>query len=562
MRVEAIAAVGFVLASLGLAVAQGGQPLPVGQTAALVATYLVLARIRFAVGSGFTMPTQLALVPMLLLLPPALVPALVGTALVLARAPELIGRKAPAERLLSSIADGWYVVPPAVLLAFVAPGGAIEDAGWGIWIAALALQLVGDLVASTLRESLGAGVSPTLHARVVVQIAIVDVLLSGVGLMAALGSQIHHYAFLLTVPLAAGLDLFARDRSARIARALELVDDLDRERQRVIAAHRRIGETAAANLDRPALERIIVETAVELVEVDAGWLSARDACSRSRPEDPWTVCGDLGDLEALVAAVDSSLTAHDGLVETSVAAATAIGVSLECGGEHPRVLAVARRGRGFVARERELLRTLAEQASICLQNLALHERVERLAATDELTGLLNHRRLQEVLEREVRVASRYDGDLALVMLDVDDFKLVNDQHGHQQGDRLLRAVADVVRGSVRDVDFVARYGGEELAVVLPQLDLDGAAVFAERIRNAIAATVVPVADDRGLSVTASLGLATLAGGVSTRQDLIAAADSALYGAKRAGKNRVEVYRPGDRDRGALALASDGSLRVS
>jgi diguanylate cyclase (GGDEF)-like protein len=538
-RVEAVAAAGFVLAAAGLAVWRGRAPVSTGQTVALVATYAALARVRFAVGIGYTMPTQLALVPMLLLLPPAIVPALVGPAKVLSRVPELVEHKGRVERVLMLLADGWYVVAPALLLALVAPQGAIEGAGWPVWIAALALQLVGDLVASTLREGLGAGVAPSVQASVVAQIAVVDVLLSGVGLLAAFGSQVHHYAFLLTLPLVAGFALFARDRAARIARALELVDDLDRERQRVVAAQRRIGETAAANLDRAALERIIVETAVELIEVDVGRLSARQ--DPSGPMLSQTVCGDPGRLEELLSAIESELAGRGGLVEAKAGEAAAFGVSLGGRDEQERILAIARRDGAFGARERELLGTLAEQAAVCLQNLALHERVQRLAAIDDLTGLLNHRRLREVLEREVRRARRYGTPLALVMLDVDDFKRVNDRHGHQQGDRVLRAVADVVRGSVREVDLAARYGGEELAVVLPQMGLEGARAVAERMRMAITGVRVPTPDGGTLSVTASLGVAAIDRASSTYDDLIAAADAALYRAKRTGKNRVVVH---------------------
>jgi diguanylate cyclase (GGDEF)-like protein len=537
-QVEAIAAAGFVAAAIALAVTRAPSAgLPILQAAALVVTYAVLARVRFALGSGFTMPTQLALVPILLLLPPALGPALVGLGLVLARAPEVLARKAPAERLLASIADGWYVLAPATLLALVAPHGALEGAAWPVWIAALALQIGGDFVVSTAREYLGSGVAPSIQIGVIGQIAVVDLLLSGVGLLAAFGSQTRPFAFLLTVPLVAGLALFARDRAARISRALALVDELDRERKRVVAAHRRIGETAAANLDRAALEDIFVRTAVELVEADGGRLSVGDP-----PLEPLRIrtrAGEEGDLEEALTAVETSLAERSGLVEATAAGATALGLSVESSDESSCVLAVARHGRGFSPRERELLRTLAKQAAVCLQNLALHERVQRLAATDDLTGLLNHRRLQEVLAREVHRAGRYGTPLALLMLDIDNFKQFNDSYGHQQGDAVLRAVADVVGSSVREIDSPARYGGEELAVVLPHIDLDGALTLAERIRGAIAATRVPGPDGTSLSVTVSIGVATLDPEIPSRKELVAAADRALYHAKRGGKNRVE-----------------------
>jgi diguanylate cyclase (GGDEF)-like protein len=544
-RVESVAAAGFVLAALALAaIGSDGTTVPVGQSIALVASYALLARVRFAIGSGFTMPTQLALVPILLLLPAALTPALVGCALVLARAPELMLRRAPRERLLSAIADGWYVVAPATLLTLLAPQGAIEHTGLPVWVAALGLQISGDLVASTLRESLGAGVSPALQAGVIGEIAVVDVLLSAVGLLAALGSQVHPYAFLLTLPLVGGLSVVSRERAVRIARALELVDELDRERARVITAQRRVGETAAATLDRAALERIIVTTAIELIEADGGRLSVREG-----PDGPLLARArgrDESELAEVLGVVESSLAGRGGLVEATGVGAKAIGLSLDCGDSSLRVLAVARRDRDFTERERELLRTFADQAAVCLKNLALHERVQRLAAIDDLTGLLNHRRLHEVLEREVRRAGRYGSPLALVMLDIDNFKQVNDRHGHQQGDRVLRAIADVVRASVREVDMPARYGGEELAIALPEMDLEGAAILAERMRAAIAAAEVPTRDGTTLAVTASVGVAALDLEAPARQELIAAADAALYRAKHGGKNRVELARAGSR----------------
>jgi diguanylate cyclase (GGDEF)-like protein len=126
------------------------------------------------------------------------------------------------------------------------------------------------------------------------------------------------------------------------------------------------------------------------------------------------------------------------------------------------------------------------------------------------------------------------------MLDLDDFKQVNDRYGHQQGDEVLAQVAGVLRQLSRDIDAPARYGGEEMAMVLPQTDARGAARQAERIRAAIERMQVPRVGGRGtLGVTASFGVASLPESATDRDGLIAAADAALYRAKRAGKNRVE-----------------------
>ena len=180
-----------------------------------------------------------------------------------------------------------------------------------------------------------------------------------------------------------------------------------------------------------------------------------------------------------------------------------------------------------------------------IENVELHEAVQRQAVTDELTGLFNHRHFQEVLESELERTRRFGHQLGLIMLDIDDFKHVNDAYGHLQGDLVLREVARVLRESSREVDIPARYGGEELAVVLPQADLDGAYRFAERVRTGIARLDVPLLDRAGtVGITASLGVAAAPTSAPVDAEaLVAAADAALYRAKREGKNRTVRAEP-------------------
>ncbi len=190
--------------------------------------------------------------------------------------------------------------------------------------------------------------------------------------------------------------------------------------------------------------------------------------------------------------------------------------------------------------QRELA-LLGAQAAGALLRARLHDRAETLATTDGLTGLVNRRSMDAQLLARLREATRYGRKLSFILLDVDHFKRVNDQHGHPAGDAVLRGVAAVLKEQARATDVAARYGGEEMALVLPETDAAGARVIAERLRAAVAAA--SYATEQGaLRVTVSLGVSTAPGDGSSLEALIEAADRALYRAKQAGRNRVECAR--------------------
>lgn len=161
----------------------------------------------------------------------------------------------------------------------------------------------------------------------------------------------------------------------------------------------------------------------------------------------------------------------------------------------------------------------------------------RLANEDSLTGLPNRRRFLERLEEEVRRAQRYGHPLALLMADLDHFKNINDTHGHAAGDVLLKRFAHVARTTLRETDLAGRLGGEEFAILLPDTGLDGACVQAERLRKAIFASVIQY-EGKPIFVTVSLGVAVLQSEDQNLDNLLERADSHLYEAKRAGRNRV------------------------
>jgi diguanylate cyclase (GGDEF)-like protein len=189
---------------------------------------------------------------------------------------------------------------------------------------------------------------------------------------------------------------------------------------------------------------------------------------------------------------------------------------------------------------------IADHAAIAIDNARTRALLEQQAITDGLTGLYNHRYLQQRLAQEVAKFERYGRPLSVIMIDIDDFKAFNDTYGHLQGDKLLNELAGVMEGVVRrEVDLVARYGGEEFAVLLPDTaarDTNGDAAIsvAERLREAVAAHVFEGEDgQRDARVTVSCGVAQLRKG-QTAPDLLCCADKALYRAKDAGKDSVLV----------------------
>jgi two-component system cell cycle response regulator len=181
---------------------------------------------------------------------------------------------------------------------------------------------------------------------------------------------------------------------------------------------------------------------------------------------------------------------------------------------------------------------LLDQASLALENAVRYARARNLVNIDDLTGLYNYRYLDLTLSREVKRAERYGAHLAVLFLDLDFFKTVNDTHGHMVGSKVLSEVGTLLKQSVREEDTVIRYGGDEYTVILVETDAAGAAVVAERIRRAIAGHRFLAGEGFDIHVTASIGCACYPEDTSTRAGLLELADQAMYRGKASGKNVV------------------------
>jgi diguanylate cyclase (GGDEF)-like protein len=306
-----------------------------------------------------------------------------------------------------------------------------------------------------------------------------------------------------------------RDEFGRLARAFNEMAaqlearlvELESERSRLGRATNRIGDALAATHDVDQLLVVVVETAIEATGAYGGLVRDPDGRERARAGDP----------EAGLQRLELPLLAGRQDFGTLVLA-----------------------GPEFGPEERETAASLASQAVVALENARLHRIVERQALVDGLTGLSNRRACEDALRIELHRAQRFGGELAVVMADLDNFKEVNDRHGHSVGDHVLREFAHRLGESVRDIDVAARWGGEEFCLVLPGTDAEGGVRVAERARAALERTPVETPEGIVLAVTASFGVAAFPGQAPDERALVDAADAALYRAKGEGKNRVAV----------------------
>lgn len=340
--------------------------------------------------------------------------------------------------------------------------------------------------------------------------------------------------------------------------------ELQASRDELRGSVRRLGETLRSTHDLTRLLSVVLDTAAVSVGARSGVVylltARRDTLfvkvARNLDHSFATTRVALGEGVAgyaaerrvpLLVAPGSDAPA---LSASEPPADTVVAVPLETTRQPIGVLVLyGRQGRGpFGVGDLELIGSLAGQAAVGIENVLLHQEAERLSITDGLTGVWNHRYFDMRLAQEVERGIRFQHDMSLVMVDIDNFKQINDRHGHQRGNEVLIELAQRIVRTIRtQVDTLARYGGDEFVLILPETPLDGAHIVAQKICDGIAGEVFLAEGQQPLAVSISVGVSCFPQHGATAQTVLQAADRAMYVAKSRGRNRVvtadEAYDP-------------------
>ncbi len=319
-------------------------------------------------------------------------------------------------------------------------------------------------------------------------------------------------------------------------RSREVVD-LNRQLERSVAelqAISEISEIIHSTLDFDSVGPVVIDILQKVIDIPAACIFVIDKAKQQtlfsaskglRGEGTYTYSG-----PGLIAEADLEVDDHFSCMELL---------------DHNEMLVVfcadARHIDALEPDDRMVLSAVASELVVAVENSRLYKLTKRLSITDELTDLYNYRYLQQRLDDEIGRAKRYGKTMSFLMLDMDDFKAINDTHGHLVGDAVLAELGQVMKTTVREVDVVARYGGEEFSVLLPETDAAGAFIVAEKIREAVALHRFPDEDgERSVRATVSIGLANFPVHAEDKESLLRAADDAVYQAKTMGKDRVRA----------------------
>jgi diguanylate cyclase (GGDEF)-like protein len=525
LTVETVAALLFAAASASLLLLGSSvHSVRVSTVCLLIATYAVVARIEFPVGAGHVVPTQLVLVPLLVMLPAAAVPLAVAAGLALSILPDWLRRRVAFRRVLSAVPDGWHAIgASAVLVA----AGSPHIGGRQIPLVAAALTASGlvDLASSMTRLGLaGIVVDWRIQLRVIRAVWVVDACLAPLGFVAGMSARAHPAATLVVLPLALLLWLLARDRNKRIDQAHARLKLVEHERARLRAAVGRLGDAFAAKLELEALLTTLLHGSLDAVGASAGRLALTGIPG-------WT---------DLAAGEDAGLR----ILQTGVGAAQAPGarISLDPGegwaislpvrilgsSSVTGTLSFARRTHPFEAEDVSTIGELVGKAQLAAAEILGHHELREQALTDALTGLGNRRRLTgELSETFERAAA---GRRAMLLLfDLDGFKNYNDTFGHLAGDALLARMGAKLKEAVAPGGAAYRLGGDEFCA---RIDLDDGSPE-EAIASASAALVETGPQ---FAVRGSLGIVVLPDEADSPEAAIQLADERMYANKR-GRGR-------------------------
>jgi diguanylate cyclase (GGDEF)-like protein len=333
-------------------------------------------------------------------------------------------------------------------------------------------------------------------------------------------------------------------------------EDLDHRIVQLTTLHE-VGKAISSTLDFLALQNLILETVVKVIQAEKGSLMLVDESEKILTIGTAIGLSDEIKREAKVGmgepisgwVMESGRPLFVADVETDhtflaikkdhITRGTLMSVPLKAKDKFVGVLNVSKgQPNSFRQKDFELFQNLANQAAIAIENARLY----RYAVTDEMTRLYNHRYFQQRLDEELIRADRYDNQVSLIILDVDHFKKFNDTYGHPEGDRVLKTVSRLIEKSVREVDIPARYGGEEFVVICPEKDGEGTMVPANRIRSTIEGFDFRINGNR-VPITVSLGIANYPHQARSKADLIMMADTALYHSKESGRNLASLFTP-------------------
>jgi diguanylate cyclase (GGDEF)-like protein len=523
--VEAGAGLLFAAVAAALALGTGAaEALDAGTAALLLALYIAVARVEFPIGAGHVVPTQLVLVPMLVLLPPGAIPGLVAIGLVAGATVDwCIGRISP-RRVLSALPDSWHAVGPAVVL-IAAGAPQINDNHLPLLALAFAACCLTDMAAVLGRAALTRPRRELLvFARVVMIVWVVDACLVPIALAVGVAARYEHAATLLVLPLALLFLLLARDRNRRIDQAHRRLKLVEHERERLQAAVRRLGDAFAAKHDLGGLMEILLRGSVEAVDAEAGEV-------------------DLSGHAML--RVDATDAAPAGRCEFRITVPLVIAAGTQrLSGE----LRLVRGQRPFEDDEAELLRELVRKAEIAGAEILEHRALRDQALTDALTKLGNRRQLQEDLAECLERRGGCHG--ALLLFDLDGFKRYNDVFGHMAGDSLLTRVADKLAFAAEPNGRAYRLGGDEFCALFTS-DVDDVGAIVERCRDALSET----GDD--FSIRASCGAVVLPLEARSPMAALQLADTRMYADKRGHSARPrEVAELARRFARRLGLADE------